>query len=303
MPVPAAQATAGTRTLSVLCSLAIAVLGSSVLAACQDVERLMIGAQAQADQTAAAAAMRPQRISAGPFELQAYLRMPAAPAARLTVYLESDGHAWIDQRTISADPTPLRPLLLEMAGADPAVAVAYVARPCQYPVGAMPAACHPAYWTNERFAPVVVDTTNAAIDNLLRISRAREIVLIGYSGGGVLAALVAARRNDVAGLVTVAAPLDHARWTGLHAISPLAGSLNPADDAERLASVPQIHLVGTRDDIVPRAPVDSYMARLPDRRRARVVEVSSQTHDCCWVGAWRDLLAREVRPWLAQMAR
>jgi pimeloyl-ACP methyl ester carboxylesterase len=167
----------------------------------------------------------------------------------------------------------------------------------------MPTACHPAFWTNERFAPVVVEATSAAIDSLMRAAQARELVLVGYSGGGVLAALVAARRNDVVGLVTVASPLDHARWTSLHSISPLRGSLSPVDFAARLAAIPQIHLLGARDEIVPRAPVDSYVARLPDRTRSRVVSVPGQTHDCCWVGAWRDLLAREIQPWLAQAAR
>ena len=274
-----------------------------MLAGCQDAERILIGAQAQADRTAATAALTPLRIAAGPFDLQAYRRAPAAPAARLVVYLESDGHAWDSNGRMTADPTPLRPLMLEMAAADPAVAVAYIARPCQYQHGPMPAACHPAFWTNGRFAPAVVDATSAAVDSLIGTTRAREIVLVGYSGGGVLAALVAARRSDVVGLVTVASPLDHARWTSLHSISPLRGSLNPVDFAARLSTIPQIHLVGARDDIVPRAPVDSYVARLPDGRRTRVVVVPGQTHDCCWAGSWRDLLAREVEPWFAQAAR
>jgi dienelactone hydrolase len=274
-----------------------------MLAGCQDAERILIGAQAQADRTAATAALAPLRIAAGPFDLQAYRRAPAAPTARLVVYLESDGHAWDSNGRMTADPTPLRPLMLEMAAADPAVAVAYIARPCQYQHGPMPAACHPAFWTNGRFAPAVVDATNAAVDSLIGTTRAREIVLVGYSGGGVLAALVAARRSDVVGLVTVASPLDHARWTSLHSISQLRGSLNPVDFAARLSTIPQIHLVGARDDIVPRAPVDSYVARLPDGRRTRVVVVPGQTHDCCWAGSWRDLLAREVEPWFAQAAR
>jgi len=280
-----------------------AALVSLLLFGCQDAERILIGAQAQADRTAAAAALVPQRISAGPFDLQTYRRTPVKPAARLVVYLESDGHAWDSNGRMTDDPTPLRPLTLEMAAADPAAALAYVARPCQYPRGLMPAACHPAFWTNERFAPVVVDSASTAIDTLMRAVQARELVLVGYSGGGVLAALLAARRNDVVGLVTVASPLDHARWTSMHSISPLRGSLSPVDFAARLSAIPQIHLVGARDEIVPRPPVDSYAARLPDGRRSRIVVVPGQTHDCCWVDAWRDLLAREIGPWLAQAPR
>jgi hypothetical protein len=45
----------------------------------------------------------------------------------------------------------------------------------------------------------------------------------------LVASLVAARRHDVVRLVTVAGNLDHLAWTTLHGVSPLTGSLNPAD--------------------------------------------------------------------------
>ena len=43
--------------------------------------------------------------------------------------------------------------------------------------------------------------------------------------------------------MTIAAPLDHAFWTRVMKISPMKGSLNPSDIADRLAPIPQTHFV------------------------------------------------------------
>jgi esterase/lipase len=48
---------------------------------------------------------------------------------------------------------------------------------------------------------------DAAVTALKRASGASRLRLVGYSGGGVMAMLLAARRDDVAQVVTIAAPL------------------------------------------------------------------------------------------------
>ena len=54
----------------------------------------------------------------------------------------------------------------------------------------------------------VVRVSKQAIDTLKQQFQSEEIVLVGYSGGGAIAALVAARRADVADLISVAGNLD-----------------------------------------------------------------------------------------------
>jgi hypothetical protein len=72
------------------------------------------------------------------------------------------------------------------------------------------------------YGPVlsVISASNQAVDALKQRYGAQEIVLVGYSGGGAVAALVAARRTDVVRLVTVAGNLDHLAWTHLHSVPP-----------------------------------------------------------------------------------
>jgi len=235
-----------------------------------------------------------QRFDAGAFVLAGFARGLDGPADRLVVYIEGDGHAWLNRYNVSPDPTPWDPITLRLAVRDRASAVLYLARPCQYTSGEARRSCHPVYWTSHRFAPEVVESTSRAIDQAKRLSGAGSVRLIGYSGGGALAALVAARRSDVAGLVTIAANLDHAAWTRHHDITPLAGSENPATYAQTLQAIPQIHLAGGDDDVVPPAIVEAFVAPMTDRSRARIVVVPDYDHDCCWTRDWPHLLDREA---------
>ena len=171
-----------------------------------------------------------QLISAESTEL--FVGPPLAPLqlARVTVAgvakptpvrIEGDGLAWLSRSQVSADPTPMQPVALELAMRQPGGAAAYLARPCQYVQGPDARNCATAWWTDRRFAPEVVTASSLAIDQLKLRFSAQRLVLVGYSGGGAIAALVAAQRHDVALLVTVAGNLDTQAWTALNRITPL----------------------------------------------------------------------------------
>lgn len=224
-------------------------------------------------------------IATGTFEL-----MSAAPAslvqgAVLTIYIEGDGLAWVSRHKASDDPTPRDPLALQMALAQPEGAAAYLARPCQY-VGSTSPHCERAYWTGRRFAEEVVASTSSAIDTLKQRASARSVILVGYSGGGTIAALVAARRHDVERLVTVAANLDVRAWTDAHKLAPLTGSLDPADAVDALARIPQHHFAGADDRVVPPSLTEGYAARFAENTRPTVTVEPGFDHHCCWVEHW-----------------
>ena len=94
------------------------------------------------------------------------------------------------------------------AVAGPAPNVAYLARPCQFmPMDRNPQCAVP-YWTGKRYTPEVIASMNDAVDRLVARVPGQPVNLIGYSGGGAVAVLIAARRHDVATLRTVAGNLD-----------------------------------------------------------------------------------------------
>ncbi len=231
--------------------------------------------------------LRRELLSAGRFRVLALRR---GRGARLHVYLEGDGRAWARHRRVARDPTPRDPIAARLAAADPAPAVAYLARPCQFGT-ASTAPCSPRYWSSHRYAPEVIAGLDQALDALADAAGARRLVLIGYSGGGTVAALLAARRPDVVALITVAANLDHRAWTRLHGDSPLTGSLNPGDRPEALAGLPQVHLAGAEDRNVPPALARGFVERLGTGAPADLLVVPGFDHRCCWARDWPRLLA------------
>lgn len=228
-----------------------------------------------------------EALPAADFRLLALLRQRAS-SAYLTVYIEGDGAAWATPRHPPQNPTPRRSLVLALAERDQAMAVAYLGRPCQYLSAAALAACSRLYWTQRRFAPEVVVAMDQALSQLKQRVGARHLRLVGYSGGGVLATLLAQRRTDVAQLVTLAAPLALREWERLLQLSPLQGSLDPLDGPTPQA--PALHLSGEEDAVVPTAVTAHFVAR----HGGRLQRLPGFDHQCCWVQHWPALLRQPV---------
>ncbi|MBM7063419.1 dienelactone hydrolase family protein [Pseudomonas sp. UL073] len=240
---------------------------------------------------AAAHSWRGAPLAGTPFRLQSYAPDGFVAGAPLTVYIEGDGFSWRTSRQPSQDPTPIDPLALRLALAQPDGNAAYLGRPCQY-LDADRAPCSQRYWTEARFAAEVVASLDQALSQLKQRAGAEQLVLVGYSGGAALALLLAARRTDVAQVISVAGNLDHAAWTAYHRVQPLRASLNPHDQLAALASVPQRHLLGGADTVMPAALGAAFVADLPRPNAASSEVFADFDHHCCWVEQWPQLWPR-----------
>lgn len=240
-----------------------------------------------------------QRIAAGDFDLQAWFsprREGSSQGKNVTVYIEGDGFAWVNRNRPSDNPTPRSPVALELALAQPRGNAAYLARPCQYLDAGAQDVCSQEFWTGGRFSEPVIRASNEAVELIKRHFGSETVTLVGYSGGGAVAILVAARRDDVVKVVTVAGNLDHARWTGLHGLAPLASSLNPADAWQRVQDIPQLHYVGSADAVMPASIAEAYRQRFSDDRLVTIEVISGFDHQCCWSRDWASL----GEDWLAR---
>ncbi|MEM1283772.1 MAG: alpha/beta hydrolase [Pseudomonadota bacterium] len=244
---------------------------------------------ATAAQIASEAGMEGAVLALSPFSIQSYAR---GSGEAITIYIEGDGLAWLSSRRPSDDPTPINPLALRLAAADPASAVAYLARPCQYV--ASDAACGRRYWTNGRFAEEVVAAMNEAVSRTKDEADASQVHLVGFSGGGAVAALIAARRDDVASLRTVAGYLDHVRLNEERGVSPLSGSLDPMEAAGSLGQFPQLHFSGGQDEVIPVWVAERFVEAQPAEGCARQVTVPAAGHQQGWLASWPRLLAEPL---------
>jgi pimeloyl-ACP methyl ester carboxylesterase len=217
------------------------------------------------------------------------VRKPGTAGSALHVYIEGDGLPWRTPELPSDDPTPSAPLAFEMMLRDSREAI-YLGRPCYFAVRGE--RCGARAWTDERYSEAVVASMAAALRAATASRGDGRVRLVGHSGGGVIAVLLAQRLPDVVAVITVGANLDVARWAALHHYTPLAGSLDPARlpaPGAGAARVPEFHYVGGDDRVVPPEVLRGYAQR---RAGARVIEWPRFDHVCCWIDAWPGILAK-----------
>jgi len=229
-------------------------------------------------------------LRAGGFDLFLLVRR-LRPAETLTIYIEGDGAPWGSPYHPPRNPTPLDPLALALANADTTPDVAWLARPCQYLNRAVLPGCDSAYWIDRRFAAEVIAAYDSAVTQLKNASGAHQVRLVGYSGGGVIAVLVAMRRNDIAAVITVAAPLALSDWVAWHGLSPLAGSLDPSRQKTTSKTPREMHFAGADDKMVPAEIVERFVRS----HGGRLETIVGFDHNCCWVRDWPQLLNRAGR--------
>jgi len=212
----------------------------------------------------------------------------------ITFYIEGDGLSWISKTRISRDPTPKDPIGLKLALNDDSDNVIYVARPCQFSTY-MDSLCKDnSYWTNKRFSEEVVASLNQAITKLTLRYQVKGVHLVGYSGGGAVAVLIAARRYDVLSLRTVAGNLDHMALNNYHNVSQMPESLNPIDVVAQIKGLPQYHFLGAEDEIVPGFIVDGFVEAVGDDSCVQTAVLDGVGHKKGWVAQWADLLKKPI---------
>lgn len=227
------------------------------------------------------------------FVLTAYLRIND-PQQALHVYIEGDGRAWLSRRVLSSDPTPRDVIGLALAAQDTASNVLYLARPCQYNNFSQ-TPCDSAYWSNLRFSAKVIDAMQQELQHYISATQHQKIHLIGYSGGATVAVLLAAKRNDVLSLRTVAGNLDHAYVNQIHRVDAMPASLNAIDVASNMSALPQLHFVGKNDAVIPKQVAERFIAAQAANQQAAhcaaMIEVNAD-HQKGWVGQWKSLLTQ-----------
>ena len=209
----------------------------------------------------------------------------------IKVYIEGDGLAWITRNRVSKDPTPINPLALNLMNTDSSHCKIYLARPCQYTHSQQ---CDKKYWTNHRFSSFVIQSYNEALNHIKKKYQNNTFSLIGYSGGASIALLVASKRDDIKDIITVAGNINHSFWTKYHRINSLSGSQNPINYTKQLEKIPQYHLIGSNDTIIPKEIFFSYKDAFNDTDKIEY-KLYDTTHTKGWEKAYIQFLKEQPK--------
>ncbi|WP_299204223.1 alpha/beta fold hydrolase [uncultured Amphritea sp.] len=188
---------------------------------------------------------------------------------------------------IAANPTGIKNPLLQLARQDKNNAV-WLGRPCYFGLQ-NGRNCSPHQWTFGRYSDTVADSLKEIIDSL---AGDKQVILVGHSGGGVLATIIAQRSSLVTGLITLAAPLDTDSWTSAHGYSPLYDSVNPAHLPNSQHSLKQLHITGDRDSEVTIQHQTDYLRQYPAARQVSLTGVNHQLKGLS-TQDWLTLITRE----------
>ncbi len=228
-------------------------------------------------------------VKGGDFWFTTYQKI-SDPSGPKVIYIEGDGKIMANRYAISDNPTPTKPMLISLAFADPRPNVVYLARPCQYTPMEVNSQCNNTYWTNKRYSEDSIEAINQAIN---KISSNDKFELVGYSGGGGVAVLIAARNKNTSSVLTIAANLDIDDFIKYHNAAPMVSSLNPIDYASAVKNVPQLHFSGGKDKIVPAFIGEKFTARITTgcARHEIIPEVE---HDKYWQKYWDYILNSSI---------
>ena len=228
-------------------------------------------------------------VKGGDFWITTYQKIEN-PHKPFVFYIEGDGAAFDGKYRVSRNPTPRRQMFINLAAMDDRPNVVYVARPCQYTPMELNPRCTMQYWTNKRMSNDVVESLNDVVNS---INNSHKFSLIGYSGGGGIAILIATRNYMVKDIITIAGNLDHVAFTTLHNVKPMIGSLSPIDYAQQVKNIPQLHISGGKDDIIPPFIADKFVQKASSRCvKQKIYEDISHRHG--WKRIWEYVYSSPV---------
>jgi len=237
------------------------------------------------DETAASLGFDRAIVPGGGFNHVVYRNRIPVDSGMIHVYLEGDGSPWRHEREVAVDPGPRNPVMLQLMALDPKASI-YLGRPCYHGLYKQPP-CYPYLWTHGRYSPRVVDAMAQALERITRNNAAEQLVLIGYSGGGTIAMLLAERMPNVVSVVTLAGNLDPDAWAEHRNYSRLQGSLNPANRAPLPSRIYQLHIAAENDVVVPPKMIESAIKH---QNNAGFKVLPDVDHTCCWQAVWPSIL-------------
>lgn len=205
------------------------------------------------------------------------------------VFIEGDGARWTEFGTQPPkDPTPENSVVLKLANltAELGYDVTYLGRPCQYGSIIELGSCDISDWTDQRYSAEQAEHLANAFTKTSPTASQR-LIIVGHSGGGVMAIRLAYRliKRGIAvdSINALAAPLDPDTWTNHNQFT----SLNMDQYYEELRVMILTHCVtvwfGSNDTLVSARDLSSSIKQ---EFGSRIQVMPDATHSKGWSDSW-----------------
>jgi len=220
-------------------------------------------------------------VSGGKFQHLLSFNLDAGDDGAVVVFIDGDGVPWRSRHQVSYEPTSDSPLLLGwFIKLD--VPSVYLGRPCYYDLD--DDRCSVYWYTHGRYGDDVVKSMVGALNKALPDY---PLILVGHSGGGTLAMLMAERMRNVKSVVTIAGNLQVKQWVEHNQYSELEGSLDPSLSLGLNDKVHQIHFYSPNDSVIRPEWVKQFASK---QKNAELIELPVRGHNDGWNSFSEDII-------------
>ncbi len=210
-----------------------------------------------------------------------------APSAYTWIFIESDGAAFGSWPTGKpAPPKVQHSVALSLARKVASDTAVYLSRPCQFLFGTPPPGqcLDPLQWTMSRYGDDQLRLIEDAIRQTLGAAKT-DLILVGHSGGGVIALRLAQRAQlPIHCTITLASPIDVRAWQRHHQTSAALDITDPGDLVGTPSRFRAIFLFGSNDQTVPPSAIGRWAKEA--RRGSNIHEITlAASHNHGWSDA------------------
>jgi pimeloyl-ACP methyl ester carboxylesterase len=111
--------------------------------------------------------------------------------------------------------------------------------------------------------------------------------LIAYSGGGTIALMLGANREDIQSIRTIGGNLDHNELSKITKTSPLTNSIAAKEFIFKTEKIPQIHYYGEKDKVIPEKIFLDYKNSFSNQNCITVKKIELLNHYDGWDSFWK----------------
>ena len=194
-----------------------------------------------------------------------YEKKDIKPQKTLRFYLEGNGN-----------PHPEKPIGLLLAADDDYKNIVVLTRPCQYIEADV--CSNESIWTTQRYHPEILKAMKEMVVFYAKKYRPSDIEFVAYSDSAPIAFYLAQNLGYTKKIITVAGVLDIDSYAKQNKLPSFKNAQDVHLNKAFVARIPQIHYVGSEDDIVTKSMTERFVSNLHQPKDIQVKIVHGINH-------------------------